>query len=157
MVEPLVNGHKPGVFWWWRKTPLSLTVFQERKEGESAKTNMCCLPALAIGSVSKNGSPQDAKVRVDFMGCDIGHLVGFDWTVYSENSLKGNLQSTGSCLWSLCYASWRCRTHLRKQRRLFFKENRILTKSSKWRKTTYVLIRIHHFPSPDSIVPKNIL
>lgn len=62
-----------------KKNPtLSLTVFQERKEAENPKTNICCLPVLAIASLGKNGSPQDAKVGVDFMGCDIGHLVGFD-------------------------------------------------------------------------------
>lgn len=38
------------------------------KEGERPKTNMCCLPALAIASLDKNGSPQGCKSQSDFMG-----------------------------------------------------------------------------------------
>lgn len=61
-----------------QKIQPSLTVFQKGGTEGSPKTNVSCLLILATANPGKNDSPQDAKVRLDFMSCEIEHLVFFD-------------------------------------------------------------------------------
>jgi hypothetical protein len=62
-----------------RKRKLTKSDSFPRKGGKGKpKTNVSCLPVLPTANIGKNGSLQDAKVRFDFMGCEIGRLVFFD-------------------------------------------------------------------------------
>lgn len=113
-----------------KRNSVSLTVFQKGDVGRSPESmhpalEFWLLPPLAemvVYGMQKSGlTLWDIRLGT---WCFLTEL-------FQGICFQGNPQSTSNCLGSLYWAGWHCITHVRRQKRSFFKQKRILTESSK--------------------------